>query len=79
MERKQWTTENDHSLEWINYENLEGNLFVEMQNWALDECWKEPFFGECDEIPKRFKDEMLWLTGHWFVIDSLLCSKLYNF
>lgn len=40
LERKQLPTENDHYLEWVNYENLKGNLFVEMQNWALDECWK---------------------------------------
>jgi 8-oxo-dGTP diphosphatase len=32
--------EDDHNLMWVNYENLQGNLFVEMQNWALDECWK---------------------------------------
>lgn len=34
-------TEDDHDLKWVNYENLKGNLFVEMQNWALDECWKK--------------------------------------
>ena len=46
-------------------------------SWCIEiPWWIQPrFFGECDEIPKRFKDEMLWLTEHWFEIDSLLSSK----
>lgn len=44
--------------------------------WCIETPWwiQPEFFRECDEIPKRFKDEMLWLTEHWFEIDSLLCS-----
>lgn len=46
-------------------------------SWCIETPWwiQPEFFRECDEIPKRFKDEMLWLTEHWFEIDSLLCSK----
>lgn len=45
-------------------------------SWCIETPWwiQPEFFGECDEIPKRFKEEMLWLTEHWFEIDSLLCS-----
>lgn len=45
-------------------------------SWCIEVPWwiQPEFFGECDEIPKRFKDEMLWLTEHWFEIDSLLSS-----
>lgn len=31
-------TEENHHLIWIDYNELKGNLFVEMQNWALNEC-----------------------------------------
>ena len=34
--REQDPTEQDHQLEWIEYEKLKGNLFPEMQNWALE-------------------------------------------
>lgn len=45
-------------------------------SWCIEIPWwiQPEFFGECDEIPKRFKDEMIWLTEHWFELDSLLCS-----
>lgn len=34
-------TEENHQLIWADYEELKGKLLVEMQNWALDECWNE--------------------------------------
>lgn len=45
-------------------------------SWCIEIPWwiQPEFFGECGEIPKRFKNEMLWLTEHWFEIDSLLSS-----
>jgi homoserine kinase type II len=45
-------------------------------SWCIEISWwiQPEFFGECNETAKRFKDEMLWLTEHWFDIDSLLCS-----
>lgn len=44
-------------------------------SWCIEIPWwiQPEFFGDCDKIPKRFKDEMLWLTEHWFEIDSILC------
>ena len=30
-------TEHDHILCWIEYEQLKGKMFVEMQNWALEQ------------------------------------------
>lgn len=29
--------EADHKLVWLTYEKLKGSLFLEMQNWALDQ------------------------------------------
>ena len=45
-------------------------------SWCIEIPWwiRPEFFGECDKIPKRFKDEMLWLTEHWPEIDSILGS-----
>jgi homoserine kinase type II len=45
-------------------------------SWCIETPWwiRPELFRECSEIPKRFKAEMLWLTEHWFEIDSLLCS-----
>ncbi len=46
-------------------------------SWCIETVWwiRPEFFGACNEVPKRFRDEMLWLTEHWFEIDSLLCVK----
>lgn len=43
-------------------------------SWCIEIPWwiQPEFFGECDEIPKRFKEEMVWMTKHWFEIDSLI-------
>ena len=30
-------TEKDHQLLWIDYDELKGKMFVEMQNWALEQ------------------------------------------
>ena len=35
-ETKRKPTEKDHILCWIEYEQLKGKMFVEMQNWALE-------------------------------------------
>lgn len=42
--------------------------------WCIEIPWwiQPDFFGTCDIIPKRFKDEMIWLTNHWFEIESFL-------
>lgn len=39
IEQKQPPAESDHKLVWLNYSNLKGKMFVEMQNWALEQCW----------------------------------------
>ena len=31
--------EEDHLFKWIKYENLKGKMFLEMQNWALEQVW----------------------------------------
>ena len=32
--------ETDHSLEWWDFEELRGNMFSPMQNWALEMCFE---------------------------------------
>lgn len=41
LEQKQVPIEADHNFEWITYDELKRNLFSEMQNWALEQCWNE--------------------------------------
>ena len=31
--------EADHVLLWIEYDKIKGNLFLEMQNWALEQAF----------------------------------------
>ena len=33
--------EPDHTLCWIEYHELRGRMFTQMQNWAIDYCWNE--------------------------------------
>ncbi len=33
-------TETDHIFYWIEYEQLKGKMFVEMQNWALEQAYE---------------------------------------
>lgn len=33
--------EKDHEFLWASFEELDGKLFAEMQNWALREFWKK--------------------------------------
>ncbi len=44
-------------------------------SWCIEVPWwiQPEFFRESREKVVRFKDEILWLTEHWFEIDSLLC------
>lgn len=37
-------TEEDHALCWVEYEVLKGRLFVEMQNWALEQA-RDLYYG----------------------------------
>ena len=36
--------EKDHELLWVEYDKVKGKMFVEMQNWALEQCIKF-YFG----------------------------------
>ena len=33
--------EKDHTLLWMDYNDLRGRMFSQMQNWAIDMCWNE--------------------------------------
>lgn len=41
LEQIQTPVEQDHRLLWMEYEELIGKLYPEMQNWALEEYWKQ--------------------------------------
>ena len=45
-------------------------------SWCIETPWwiQPEFFQENSKTVVRFKDEMLWLTEHWFELDSLVCS-----
>lgn len=45
-------------------------------SWCIEVPWwiQPEFFKENRERVVCFRDEILWLTEHWFEIDSLLCS-----
>ena len=36
-----FTVEKDHTLMWLDYEDIKGKMFSPMQNWALDMAWKK--------------------------------------
>lgn len=40
IEKITFSTEVDHKLVWIDYDYLRGKMFVEMQNWALEQAIK---------------------------------------
>jgi homoserine kinase type II len=44
-------------------------------SWCMEVPWwiQPEFFETNEEKVVRFKDEVLWLTEHWFELDSLLC------
>ena len=37
LDRKITPAETDHILCWLEYDKIKGNMFVEMQNWALEQ------------------------------------------
>ena len=40
MDRKAAPTETDHVLCWMEYGQIKGKMFSEMQNWALDQLFE---------------------------------------
>lgn len=44
--------------------------------WCIEmPWWNQPtFFGPCDEVPRRFLQEMLWVTEHWDQLERLMAS-----
>jgi len=43
-------------------------------SWCIETVWwiQPEFFGECSEVAKRFKEEVVWLTKNWFDLNSVL-------
>lgn len=37
IEKIQEPVELDHVFRWVNYEHIRGRMFLEMQNWALEQ------------------------------------------
>lgn len=38
LEKTQMPIEKNHIFLWIDYEHIRGNMCLEMQNWALEQC-----------------------------------------
>lgn len=38
LEKTQIPIENDHEFLWVDYEQIRGQMYLEMQNWALERC-----------------------------------------
>jgi len=56
--------EKDHEFMWIEYDELKGKMYVEMQNWALKQCFKNTYnkyfvLPESIDIKKVDKDTEL--------------------
>ena len=41
LDRESTPTETDHTLCWIEYDQLLGKMFLEMQNWALEQLFEQ--------------------------------------
>ena len=50
--------ETDHKLVWLSYEELKGNMFLEMQNWALDQYHELKDTEEDNAIDELTADEI---------------------
>ncbi len=50
-------------------------------SWCIEVTWwiKPELFRANREKVVRFKNEMLWLTEHWFELDSIICSIDFRF
>lgn len=45
-------------------------------SWCIETLWwiQPEFFAENSKKVLRFKDEILWLTAHWFELADLICG-----
>ena len=61
-QKDQEPMESDHKLVWLSYEELKGNMFLEMQNWALDQYHEFEETGKKDvsELTADEIDEMIF-------------------
>lgn len=41
LEQKNIPVEEDHKLVWLEYDEVVGKMYIEMQNWALEKCHME--------------------------------------
>ena len=39
LEKVAIAIETDHNFSWVEYGLLRGNMYLEMQNWALEQAW----------------------------------------
>ena len=41
LEQVSIPVEDDHEFVWIDYNELKGNMYLEMQSWAIEQCMEE--------------------------------------
>lgn len=74
-------TEAEHTFEWVDYDLAKGNLFVEMQNWALEVYWRN-FMTEKDyiirlETEKDYREVEYMVRESFWNVYRPGCSEHY--
>ena len=41
LEQVSIPVEDDHAFVWMDYNELKGNMYLEMQSWAIEQCMEE--------------------------------------
>ena len=41
LEQVSIPAEDDHEFVWMDFNDIKGNMYLEMQNWAIEQCMKE--------------------------------------
>ena len=41
LEQVSIQVEDDHEFVWMDYDELKGNMYLEMQSWAIEQCMKK--------------------------------------
>ena len=53
IEKIQDPKEGDHVLQWVEYGQMKGKMYSEMQSWALAQAWKKHHAEQRSDSPRR--------------------------
>lgn len=57
LEKVQEPTEEDHQFVWMKFEDLRGKMYLEMQNWAVEQAWERWGQGEEKKGEERWREK----------------------